>query len=196
MRSIKQLERYAPLLVTLLTAPALGVACSTGSAPPPETAPEAAPEPEAGPAKEEMHGAMDEPTDEPADEPATDPAIAEYEAQTAEGAASTGGSALSDGETRTMKVIQQTVLDNRARFRTCYDAVQDKEPEVQGDMAIHFVLDSSGRVREAALNEQRSTLKHPEIAKCIIAELRKIQFPASSKGLETKVNYPFNFNPK
>lgn len=192
MRSIKQLERYAPLLVTWLTAPALGVACSTGSAPPPETAPEAAPEPEAGPAKEEMHGAMDEPTDEPA----TDPAIAEYEAQTAEGAASTGGSALSDGETRTMKVIQQTVLDNRARFRTCYDAVQDKEPEVQGDMAIHFVLDSSGRVREAALNEQRSTLKHPEIAKCIIAELRKIQFPASSKGLETKVNYPFNFNPK
>ena len=88
------------------------------------------------------------------------------------------------------------MLDNRARFRACYDAVQDKEPEVKGDMTIYFVLDSGGRVREAALNEQRSTLKHPEIAKCIVDELRKIQFAASTKGLETKVNYPFNFNPK
>ncbi|HEY6729229.1 MAG TPA: AgmX/PglI C-terminal domain-containing protein [Polyangiaceae bacterium] len=194
MRSIKQFGRKMPLLVTLLTAPALGVACSAGSTPPPEAAPDTAPEPEADPAAEDMQGALAMP--EPEGEPATDPSIAEYEAQTAEGAATTGGSSLSDGETRTMKVIQQVVLDNRARFRACYDAVQDKEPEIQGDIVIHFVLDSAGRVREGTLNEARSTLKHPEVAKCIIGELRKVQFPASSKGLETQVNYPFNFNPK
>ena len=194
MRSIKQLEKNVPLLVMWLSIPALSLACSSGSTPPPEAAPRAAPEPDESGAPEDMpEPAIEEAA---ADEPATDPSIAEYEAETAEGSASAGGKSLSDGETRTMKVIQQTVLDNRARFRACYDAVQDKEPEVQGDMTIHFVLDSSGRVREASLNEQRSTLKHPEIAKCIIGELRKVQFAASSKGLETKVNYPFNFNPK
>lgn len=194
MRSIKQLGENVPLLVTWLTVTALSVACSSGSTPPPETAPGAASEPDESAAPEDMPETATE--EAAADDPATDPTIAEYEAETAEGSASTGGKSLSDGETRTMKVIQQTVLDNRARFRTCYDVVQDKEPEIQGDMTIHFVLDGSGRVREASLNEQRSTLKHPEIAKCIIGELRKVQFAASSKGLETQVNYPFNFNPK
>jgi len=181
--------------VPMLAATALGVACSSGSTPPPNTAADPAPEPGASAAAETA------PETAAADE-ATDPAISEYEAATAEGAAPAGepeppaGSKLSDGEERTMKVIQKTVLDNRARFRACYDAVQDKEPEVQGDMTIYFVLDAGGRVREAALNEQRSTLKHPEIAKCIVDELRKVQFAASTKGLETKVNYPFNFNPK
>jgi len=191
MRSITQLSWFVPMLA----ATALGVACSSGSTPPPNTAADPAPEPGASAAAEPA------PETAAADE-ATDPAISEYEAATAEGAAPAGepeppaGSKLSDGEERTMKVIQKTVLDNRARFRACYDAVQDKEPEVQGDMTIYFVLDAGGRVREAALNEQRSTLKHPEIAKCIVDELRKVQFAASTKGLETKVNYPFNFNPK
>ena len=188
MRSITQLGWVVPLLLTT----ALSVACSSGSTPPPETAaaaPAADAEPSAAPAE----------SPEPAstDEAAADPAIAEYEAETAQGSPpSEGGAGVSDGETRTMQVIQKVVLDNRARFRACYDAVQAKEPEVQGDIAIFFVLSSEGRVREASLNEQRSTLKHPEVAKCIIGELRKVQFPASSKGLETKVTYPFNFNPK
>lgn len=191
MRSITQLGWFAPVLM----ATALCVACSSGSTPPPNTAAEPAPEPDAS------AGAEATPEAGVAEE-APDPSISEYEAATAEGAAPAGepeppaGSKLSDGEERTMKVIQKTVLDNRARFRACYDAVQEKEPEVQGDMTIYFVLDSGGRVREAALNEQRSTLKHPEIAKCIVDELRKVQFAASTKGLETKVNYPFNFNPK
>jgi hypothetical protein len=103
---------------------------------------------------------------------------------------------LSAGETRTMKLIQQTVLDNRDRFRACYDAVQAKLPELQGDLTLFFVLDAEGKVKEAAVNEQRSTLKHEEIVKCAVEELRKLKFPPSSKGLETKVNYPFNFNPR
>jgi len=190
MRSITQLGWFVPVLM----AAALGVACSSGSTPP--NAPDPAPEPAAS------STAADKPETAAAAAEAPDSAISEYEAATAEGAAPAGepeppaGSKLSDGEERTMKVIQKTVLDNRARFRACYDAVQEKEPEVQGDMTIYFVLDSGGRVREAALNEQRSTLKHPDIAKCIVDELRKVQFAASTKGLETKVNYPFNFNPK
>jgi hypothetical protein len=189
MRWNKPLTSIGPLLVITL----VGVACGNASTPPPEAASEAPPEPAAAPA------ATDAPSDAPVDsaaEPALEDSAPAAPEGDAEAAASTGGSAISDGETRTMKVIQQTVLDNRARFRTCYDVVQEKEPEIQGDITIYFVLGSQGRVQEATLNEQRSTLKHPEVAKCIITELRKVQFPASSKGLETKVNYPFNFNPK
>ena len=194
MRWTKQLTLVGPLLVVTVVA----TACGNASTPPPEAPPEPAASPAAtdAPADAPTAAPVDAPaeaTAEPAVEGSADaPATGDSEAA----GASTGGSPLSDGETRTMKVIQQTVLDNRARFRTCYDVVQEKEPAIQGDMTIYFVLGSQGRVQEASLNEQRSTLKHTEVAKCIITELRKVQFPASSKGLETKVNYPFNFNPK
>lgn len=95
-----------------------------------------------------------------------------------------------------MKVIQQTILDNRDRFRACYDRVQARVPELQGDLTLYFVLDSRGKVKEAQLNEKRSTLKHEDVVKCAIEEVKDLKFPESSKGLETKVNYPFNFNPR
>lgn len=192
MRWNRQLTLVWPLLVVTV----VGIACGNASTPPPEAPPEPAASPAATDAPADAP-AVDAPVDAPADataEPALDDSADTGDSDAA--GAATGASPLSDGETRTMKVIQQTVLDNRVRFRTCYDVVQGKEPEIQGDMTIYFVLGSQGRVQEASLNEQRSTLKHPEVAKCIITELRKVQFPASSKGLETKVNYPFNFNPK
>ena len=194
MRWNRQLTLVWPLLVVTV----VGVACGKASTSPPEAPPEPAVSPAATDATADAPAgeAGDAPADATAEPAVEDSADAAATGDSEAAAAGTGASPLSDGETRTMKVIQQTVLDNRVRFRTCYDAVQEKEPEIQGDMAIYFVLGSQGRVQEASLNEQRSTLKHPEVAKCIITELRKIQFPASSKGLETKVNYPFNFNPK
>lgn len=94
-----------------------------------------------------------------------------------------------------MEVIQTVILNNRPKFRACYDSVQAKVPELKGDLTLHFVLSAEGRVKKAELNQPRSTIKNAELTECAIGELRKLQFPASSKGLETKVNYPFNFNP-
>jgi hypothetical protein len=128
-------------------------------------------------------------------EPAPD-TDAVTDAESASADATAAPSDVSDGETRTMKLIQKIVLDNRAKFRACYDAVQAKHPALQGDLTLYFLLDAEGKVREAAMNEARSTLKNEEVAKCAVQEVQKLQFPPSSKGLETKVNYPFNFNPK
>jgi hypothetical protein len=154
-------------------------------------APEA---PEAEPAAAPME-APDEPARaEPVAAPETAEPIAEQPGSSPGPAPADPG--LSDGETRTMKVIQKIIVDNREAFRACYDEVQEKVPELKGDMTLYFVLGTSGNIKEAALNEAKSTIKNDELTKCAIIELRKIDFPPSSKGLETKVNYPFNFNPR
>jgi hypothetical protein len=151
--------------------PAAGQAPAAAGEPEPELMPEPESAEPAGAAEPASDGSSDAPAD--VDKPA-----------------------LSDGETRTMSMIQKVVLDNRTAFRTCYDAVQAKVPELKGDLTLYFVLDAGGRVKKAELNEQRSTIKNDELTQCAIGELRKLQFPASSKGLDTKVNYPFNFNPQ
>ena len=98
-------------------------------------------------------------------------------------------------ETRTMEVIAKMVKDQRQPVRDCYDKARKELPTLKGDMVISFDLDPEGKVKKIELNQQRSTLKAPAVVECAIATIKGIKFPPSSRGMETQVNYPYNFNP-
>jgi hypothetical protein len=98
-------------------------------------------------------------------------------------------------ETRTMDVIRQLVMDNRKAARKCYEDARKDLKDLQGNVVIHFVLDPEGKVKSADLNQERSTLKSPAVVNCVIGVIKGIQFPKSSRAMETTANYPFNFTP-
>jgi len=99
-------------------------------------------------------------------------------------------------ETRTVDVIAKIVKDHRQPVRDCYDKAQKELPSLKGDMVIFFVLDPEGKVKKIELNQQASTLKAPAVVDCAIKVIKGLNFPPSSRGMETTVNYPYNFNPK
>ncbi|HEY3233098.1 MAG TPA: AgmX/PglI C-terminal domain-containing protein [Polyangiaceae bacterium] len=98
-------------------------------------------------------------------------------------------------ETRTTESIQKLVLEQRKPVRKCYEDARKKQPDLQGDMIIHFVLDPKGKVKTAELDTKRSTIKAQSVADCAISVIKQIQFPPSSRGMETNVDYPYNFKP-
>ena len=98
-------------------------------------------------------------------------------------------------ETRTMDVIRKLVMDNRKAARKCYEDARKDLKDLQGNVVIHFVLDPEGKVKSADLNQERSTLKSPAVVNCVIGVVKGIQFPKSSRAMETSANYPFNFTP-
>jgi len=98
-------------------------------------------------------------------------------------------------ETRTIEVIQKIIKEHRPAVRDCYDKARKELPSLQGDMVIHLVLDPAGKVKVIELNQERSTLKSPAVVDCAISVLKSVSFPPSSRGLESVVNYPFNFMP-
>ena len=98
-------------------------------------------------------------------------------------------------ETRTTEVIAAIVKKNREQARACYEKVLKDKPGLKGDLVIQFVLKPDGAVKSAELNQERSTLSEPAIVKCVVDVIKSLKFPASSRGMETKANYPFNFNP-
>jgi len=98
-------------------------------------------------------------------------------------------------ETRTLEVISKLVKDNRKPVRECYEKARKDLPSLQGDMIIHFVLDPDGKVKVIELDQGRSTLKSPTVVECAIKTIKGISFPPSSRGMETTVNYPYNFTP-
>lgn len=112
----------------------------------------------------------------------------------AEAKAAPAPAAAASAETRSMEVIAQVVKDNRKPVRECFDKVKRDLPDLRGDMVVHFVIDPAGKVKQAELNQERSTLKAPAVVECAIRVIRGIEFPPSSRGMDTTVNYPFNLN--
>lgn len=92
-----------------------------------------------------------------------------------------------------MEVIQNVVLQNRQSVRRCYDLERQKDPSLRGTLTIHFKLDPAGNVAFAQVNTERSSLTHPQLARCAIDAIKKMKFPPSSRGFESAVNYPFDF---
>jgi TonB family protein len=91
--------------------------------------------------------------------------------------------------------IQAVIAANRAKVRTCYDAALKNNPGIAGDLVVSFVINPDGSVKSAEVNWSESELHVPELDSCAVDVLRTLKFPPSSRGLESKVNYPFNFNP-
>jgi TonB family protein len=98
-------------------------------------------------------------------------------------------------DTRSKEEIQRVIAGNRDKVRACYDAALKNNPGIHGDLVVAFVINPDGSVKHAEVNWSESELHVPELDSCAIDALQTLKFPPSSRGLESKVNYPFNFNP-
>ena len=98
-------------------------------------------------------------------------------------------------ESRTTQVIAGIVKNNRKAFRECYEKGKKESPDLQGTLTLHFVLDPAGKVKLAEPNAERSDIKSPVVVDCAIGVLKAMSFPPSSRGMESTVNYPFDFKP-
>jgi hypothetical protein len=181
---------FALVAVTFL---AIGCGGDAGGEKPPQTAGDAAVPPADPPA--DMTTKSDKAAEAPAD-PAKPAADTEESNWAGESEAKAAKAPEGNGktETRTMDVIAQIVKENRKPVRECFDKAKKDLPDLKGDMVIHFVVDPDGKVKKADLNLERSTIKAPAVVDCSIKVIQGIKFPASSRGMDTTVNYPFNFN--
>lgn len=89
--------------------------------------------------------------------------------------------------------MRAVIAGNRDAFRSCYEGVAKAHPGVEGDFVLHFVVNPDGTIKSAEADQTKSQIHAPEMATCAIGVLKTLKFPPSRKGMETTVNYPFNF---
>lgn len=133
-------------------------------------------------------------------EPASDPLgsaepASRAESSDAAGAEQRAPTSTAPEETRTLEVIRKIFLENRQKVRDCYERARKDQPNLRGDLVVHFVLSARGAVKQVELNRERSTLTEPKVVDCALDVVRGFTFPPSSRHLETTGNYPFNFVP-
>lgn len=140
---------------------------------------------------------MSEPAPAPAEAPASTPAATSPAASASSGSVATAPAAseAAPRDARGKEEIQAVLAANRDKVRACYDAALKKNPGIHGDVVVAFAINPDGSVKSAEVNWSESEIHVPELDSCAVDVVRGLKFPPSSRGLESKVNYPFNFNP-
>lgn len=164
---------------------ALALGCSS-AAPPAESPVESAPASSDGETP---------PVEAPASEPALSGEASPSAAEPGVEAPAPNAATSPPRDSRGKAEIQQVMADNRDKVRACYDAALAKNPGIAGDLVVDFTIDPRGDVKQAEVNWSQSEIHIPELDTCAADAVRSLKFPASSRGLESKVSYPFNFNP-
>jgi hypothetical protein len=191
---MEKLERLAPTLVFCL-----GLGCASSTAPT-----ETPPNPPPSEASSEPASGTDSTESPPAGSTSASSSASTESGKSGDDEAQWTGEKEATGskpvertaaETRTTPVIQKVVLDNRKTVRECYDKARKELPDLRGKMIIKFVLDPDGNVKKAELVMDGSDVKAPAVVNCSIDAIKKMKFPRSSRGMDTTVNYPFDFKP-
>jgi TonB family protein len=171
----------ASLLFGLLSSGACGGSTPAPSAPPPASTSAAAPVPTY-------------PDPSPvAPEPA--PAAATG-APSGAPAAPAASAKASDGPDRNLNDIRAVVASNRDAFRACYDKAAKAHPGIKGTYTLKFVVNPDGTVKSAEADATKSEIHAADLDSCAVTALKALKFPPSKRGMESAVNYPFDFKPQ
>jgi pSer/pThr/pTyr-binding forkhead associated (FHA) protein len=90
------------------------------------------------------------------------------------------------------EVIQRIVRQNHGRFRMCYEQGLASNPNLQGRVAVRFVIDNNGAVSFAG--NGGGDLPSSEVNSCVVRAFYGLSFPAPEGGV-VKVTYPIMFSP-
>jgi hypothetical protein len=86
--------------------------------------------------------------------------------------------------------IKTQMARKTAAFRFCYERELQLEKDIEGRVAMNFVIGLSGAVKNVRVGS--NTLGNDKVGQCLSKEISKIQF-AAPEGGECVVQWPFTF---
>ena len=88
--------------------------------------------------------------------------------------------------------IQRIVRARFGTYKLCYTAALRQRPDLEGRIAVKFVIDPSGAVSSAA--DGGSDLPDANVVACVVRNFANLTFPPTSDEIITVV-YPLTFTP-
>jgi hypothetical protein len=95
-----------------------------------------------------------------------------------------------DQPTLTAKEIDDVIRRSKGVYRACYQKELNRNPQLAGDIRIHFEIQPNGRVTGQRKNG--GSMTNGEVIQCVKNALGYLRFPQKGGAI---VNYPFVFNP-
>ena len=90
------------------------------------------------------------------------------------------------------EVIRRIVRQNHGRFRQCYEQGLARNPNLEGRVAVRFIIGRDGAVSN--VSNGGSDLPDSQVVNCVIRVYYRLSFPQPEGGIVSVV-YPLNFQP-
>jgi hypothetical protein len=90
---------------------------------------------------------------------------------------------------RTQAVVE-ALSAQAERFRCCFDPWSRETPGGRGQVLLVLDLEPDGRLRQAHVEAERSTISRPDAWRCVLDVAQRTPFPASPAGKPTLVEFP------
>ena len=90
-------------------------------------------------------------------------------------------------------IIRRIVRAHINEVRSCYNQGLTKNPNLQGRVAVNFVITTTGKVGSSVVQE--TSLKDRSVANCIAKAVKRWKFPKPRGGGNVIVTYPFTLTP-
>ncbi|MCK6588764.1 MAG: AgmX/PglI C-terminal domain-containing protein, partial [Polyangiaceae bacterium] len=90
------------------------------------------------------------------------------------------------------EVVQRIVRQNFGRFRLCYEGGLRNNPNLQGRVAVRFVIRADGEVQN--VGNGGSDMPDSSVVQCVMRAFYGLSFPQPEEGIVTVV-YPIMFSP-
>jgi hypothetical protein len=87
-------------------------------------------------------------------------------------------------------IIRRYIKRNISKITYCYEKQLLARPGLEGTVNTQFFISNTGTVVDSRANGVDS-----EVANCVAAVIKAIEFPKPKGGGGVQVNYPFNFRP-
>lgn len=87
--------------------------------------------------------------------------------------------------------IRRVIANHRHTLRYCYEQALVTRPELEGRLAIRFVIGESGAVTESTVTENDLDA---DVGDCVAGRVALMPFPSPGAGAMLVVNYPFVFH--
>jgi len=90
-------------------------------------------------------------------------------------------------------VIRRVIRRHIHEVRHCYEVGLVNDPNLSGRVTVAFIVDATGAVSSASLADSTfvDSSSSGSVVECILAAVRRWQFPAPEGGAIVGVNYPF-----
>lgn len=89
------------------------------------------------------------------------------------------------------EVINRVIQKHYNEIKYCYEKELSKDPGLYGKITVLFLIDGTGRVGEALV--QQTTMSSQPVESCMVNHVRRWVFPAPQGGGTVQVTYPYVF---
>jgi hypothetical protein len=89
------------------------------------------------------------------------------------------------------EVINRVIQKHYNEIKYCYEKELSKDPGLYGKITVLFMIDGTGRVGEALV--QQTTMSSEPVESCMVNHVRRWQFPSPQGGGTVQVTYPYVF---